>query len=119
MGRILLAALLLAHGVAHLPGFAVPWRLLTSNELPYRTTILAGRVDVGDTGVKALGLGWAALALLFIALAVSVWLRVPAARTGIVIVAAASLAMCVLGWPDAKIGIIANVIVLALLAFAV
>jgi hypothetical protein len=33
--RIVLAALLLAHGVAHLPGFLVSWQLRSFPEMPY------------------------------------------------------------------------------------
>ena len=56
--RILLAALLIGHGIAHLVGFVVPWRLVTSAEVPYRTTMLAGSVDLGAAGVRLLGIVW-------------------------------------------------------------
>lgn len=53
--EIALAGFLLLHGVAHLVGFAVPWRLVRSEEVPYKTTILSGTVDVGDVGIRILG----------------------------------------------------------------
>ena len=53
--RSALAALLIAHGVAHLVRFVVPWKLLSTVEMPYRTTILGGVTDVGDAGARALG----------------------------------------------------------------
>ena len=53
-----LSALLVAHGVAHLVGFAVPWKLVSTAEVPYRTTILGGMIDIGDTGARALGVVW-------------------------------------------------------------
>jgi hypothetical protein len=37
MMRFALAALLIVHGVAHLVGFVVPWRLVASPEVPCRT----------------------------------------------------------------------------------
>ena len=49
-GRWLLAAGLAAHGIAHTAGFAVAWRLTASSEIPYHTTLLNGRLDVGDGG---------------------------------------------------------------------
>ena len=53
--RFALAALLIAHGVAHLVGFLVPWKLLSTAEVPYRTTVLGGLIEVGDAGARALG----------------------------------------------------------------
>ena len=50
--RLALVALLAAHGIAHLPGFAVPWRLMTSAELPYKTTAFGGAIEIGDTGAR-------------------------------------------------------------------
>ena len=63
--RIVVAALLIIHGVAHLPGFVVPWRLVAPREMPYKTTLFAGLVNVGDAGIRVVGMLWlvAALAL--------------------------------------------------------
>jgi hypothetical protein len=113
-----LAALLIVHGIAHLPGFAVPWRLLVSPELPYRTTILAGRIDIGDGGVRAVGLAWAVAAAAFIALAWSLWAGLPWTRTLIACAVAFSLVLCAAGWPDARIGVAANILILVMLAAA-
>ena len=49
--RFGLAFLLVAHGVAHLVGFVSSWKLATLAELPYKTTVFSGRVDVGDAGI--------------------------------------------------------------------
>jgi hypothetical protein len=35
--RIVLAVLLLAHSISHLPGFLVSWQLRSFPEMPYRT----------------------------------------------------------------------------------
>ncbi len=64
--RLALSALLMAHGGAHLVGFVVPWKLLSTAEVPYRTTILGGM-------------------------------------------------MFIVGWPEARIGIIVNAVLLATL----
>jgi hypothetical protein len=34
------------------------WQIATLAELPYNTTILAGRIDIGDAGIRAMGLLW-------------------------------------------------------------
>ncbi len=116
MSPVVLIGLLIVHGVAHLPGFAVPWRLLASPELPYRTTIFAGRLEVGDLGVRAVGVAWAVLAVAFLAMAWAVWADAPWARVAIVVAVAASLMLCTAGWPEARIGVVANLLILGLLA---
>ena len=115
MSRILIG-LLIVHGIAHLPGFAVPWRLMVSPELPYRTTILAGRFEVGDIGVRAVGLAWAVVAVAFLALAWAIGAGAPWARVAIATAVVASLTLCAAGWPDARIGVVANLLILGLLA---
>lgn len=118
MTRVALIGLLVVHGIAHLPGFAVPWQLITSTELPYRTTILAGRIDIGDAGARAVGLAWAIAAAAFLALAWSLWAGLPWTRTLIACAVAFSLVLCAAGWPDARIGVAANILILAMLAAA-
>lgn len=116
--RIPLAVLMFAHGVAHLVGFVASWRLAPLEGITYKTTVLAGRVDLGDVGIRAVGLGWllAAVAFWIVAVAAAMdqawW--VPAAVT----VAIASAALSVLGWPDSRIGVYVNAaILLALVGF--
>lgn len=113
--RIVLGALLLAHGAAHLVGFLVPWRLLEAEDTPYVTTILAGRVDVGALGIRVVGILWLAAAIAFGVNAVAVWLDTPRALQFTVGLAVASLVLCALGWPAAKIGVPVNLAILALL----
>jgi hypothetical protein len=116
--RIVAALVLLVHGVANLVGFVVPWRLATLPEVPYRSTILGGRLEVGDTGVRALGVLWLVAALAFAAAAAGVLLHASWWRPLSMAVAVVSLALCVTGWPDAKIGIPVNVAIIAVLVIA-
>lgn len=113
--RIVLAVLMALHGVAHLPGFLVPWRLASLPEMPYGTTVLAGRVDLGNTGIRVMGAAWLAVALAFVAAAIAAatdrtwWMA--AATTA----AAVSLRLSVLGLPAARFGIAMNLLILAAL----
>ena len=70
--RFVLAFLLLAHGVAHLVGFVSSWKLATLAELPYKTTVFSGRVDVGDAGIRVMGVLWLLAALAFLVAAIAV-----------------------------------------------
>lgn len=53
--HILLALILFGHGFAHLPGFITYWKLAEIKEMPYKTTILAGNINVGDLGIRVFG----------------------------------------------------------------
>lgn len=110
--RWLLAAFLVAHGVAHLVGFVGPWRL--SKAVPYTTTLLGGRLDVGDVGIRALGIAWLLAALGFAGLAVAITLRWPGWLPAAAAVTAASLVLSALAWPEARVGVFVD---LALLAY--
>lgn len=112
--RFALAALLIAHGVAHLVGFVVPWKLLSSAEVPYRTTILGGVTDVGDAGARALGVVWLVAALAFVLLAGAV-LAGWNVRVWTFATLSLSIVLCVAGWPEARIGLVVNVVLLTVL----
>lgn len=115
--RFVVAFVLAAHGVAHLVGFIAAWQIATLDELPYKTTVLAGRIDLGGTGTRVLGLFWLLAALAFVAAGVSVALQASWALRSTAVIAAASLVMCLVAWPEARIGAAVNIaIVLALAA---
>jgi hypothetical protein len=82
-------------------------------EGPYRTTLLGGRLDVGDIGIRLVGILWLFACVAFmangvVALASSAWWR-----NAMVPMALTSSVLCVLGLPGAKIGILANALLLA------
>lgn len=62
--RIGLALLMTLHGFAHLVGFMVPWQLGPVGG-SYKTTLLAGQLDIGNTGIRMVGVFWLAGALGF------------------------------------------------------
>jgi hypothetical protein len=111
------AAFFVAHGVAHLVGFLGSWGLGEFEDAPYTTFILNGTVDVGDIGMRVVGVLWLAAAAAFGAAAVAVWrghIRAVAALTTF------SLVVCVIGLPTAIVGVWVDVaILLALGAVAV
>ena len=110
--RVALAALLIVHGVAHLVGFVVPWKLVSTVEMPYRTTILGGMADIGDVGARTLGVIWLIAALAFILLGGAV-LAGSNVRVWMFAMLALSFALCVVGWPEARIGLVVNAVLLA------
>ena len=46
--HIVLAIILLGHGVAHLVGFLVFWKITALEEMPNKTTQFGGLIDVGS-----------------------------------------------------------------------
>jgi hypothetical protein len=114
--RFVLASFLLAHGVAHLVGFVSSWKLATLAELPYKTTVFSGRVDVGDAGIRVMGVLWLLAALAFLVAAIAVATEAGWAVRLTVVGVIASLMLCLAGWPDARIGVAVNVGLVLLLA---
>ncbi|MCC6998181.1 MAG: hypothetical protein IT370_26435 [Deltaproteobacteria bacterium] len=112
--RIPIALLLFAHGIAHVVGFLAAFRLGKA-PIPYKTTIFAGHVDVGDGGVRALGVLWLAAAVAFAAAAVAALARAPWWPSAALGLAIGSLGMCMVGWPDARIGLAVNAALIALM----
>jgi len=112
--RGVLGVIMAIHGIAHLVGFLVPWRLIKTSEEP-ATTILAGRVHMGDAGMRVFGIIWLGLAIGFVIAGIGAWtgsrwwIRF---ATG---VALPSLLFCVLALPQSKIGIPVNLAILALI----
>ena len=116
--RIAMAALLVAHGLAHLVGFFGSWHLLDESRMPYSTTVFAGHVDVGDAGIRVIGIFWALVGLAFAVAATGLLLRASWWLPLTVSVVGASLILCAAGWPAARIGVFVNVGILAILAAA-
>lgn len=106
--RYALAFLLLGHGIAHLPGFLVGWQLASFPELPFRTTVIAHTVDVGLIGARIVGASWMIVALMFVVLAAAVALRPTGWPQALPVALALSTVLCVLGWPEARIGLAMN-----------
>ena len=117
--RHALAVLTLIHGIGHLPGFAVSWRLLMTPELPHRTSILHGRLDLGDAGIRAWGLVWLALSVAFGVLAVGIWSRSSWWLGALTAVVGVSTLCCLFALPEARLGLAANAIVFVLACAAV
>lgn len=117
--RIAFAVFLILHGIAHGVGFAVPWGLVEPEEGTAGTTILSGRVDLGAAGIKVWGVFWLVLGLAFVAAGLGVLGDRPWWVSTTVAVASASLVASLFSLPEARIGVVLNVLVLAVVHFGV
>ena len=115
--RLALAAFLVLHGVAHLPGFLVPWRLWSDPALSYRTTLMGGDLDLGETGVRLVGVLWLLAGAAFVVAGIAIFRRWEIGLALTLIVTLLSLGLSVLNLPDSKIGLMLNLVLLAILAF--
>ena len=113
--RIALAILMALHGVAHLPGFVGSWRLAVLEGVPYHTTLFGGALDVGDAGMRAVGVAWLLAALGFVAASAGAALDRAWWPPLALVVTLASLALCVAELPATRIGLPVNVALLVVL----
>src|SRR5690349_17519524 len=111
--RYVLAALMALHGIAHLVGFVGSWNLgPPAPAVPYKTTVLAGHVDLGDVGIRVVGVLWLAAAIAFVVTAVGAAMNVEWWMRMALVVTLGSLALTVLEWPLARIGLYVDVALL-------
>lgn len=116
--HIVFALFLFAHGVAHLVGFSAAWAL-SPRKIPHLTTVVGGRFDVGESGIRVVGILWVIAAVLFAVVAVGTALNAAWWPRAAIPVALGSLGLCALGWPEAKIGVVMNLAVLVMSAMAI
>jgi hypothetical protein len=112
---ILLALVLFGHGFAHLPGFIAYWKLAELKEMPYKTTILSGNINIGDWGIRVFGFLWLATAIAFVASSIGTGARFPWWQPVTLITSVFSLLLCIIGWPDARYGVFINIALIAFL----
>ena len=111
-GRIVVAL----HGLVHLLGTVAYLRIAEIPELPYKTTLLGGRIEVGDLGMALFGLAWGVVGVAFVALAAASWVGWRGARTWLAVAAAASLILTLADLEVAALGAVIDVVILTALA---
>ena len=112
---VIVAVFLVLHGLAHLLGAAVSLQLADIDGLPYKTTVLGGRWDVGAAGMAVFGVLWAVAAFGFVVAAVAWLLKItwwPPALLGVTLF---SLGLTLFEWENAIAGGIINLGILAAL----
>ena len=114
---IIFAAFLVLHGLAHIIGFIVFCRISDIEGITYKTTILNGKIDVTDSGIFVFGIIWLLLALAFIFNGIAVIMNLLFWESLAFYLSIGSFIFCMMGWPDSKIGVIVNVLILIFLFF--
>ena len=112
---IIASIIVILHGLIHLMGTAAYMKLVAIQQLPYKTTVLDGRWDLGPRGIAVYGALWAVAAIGFILGAVALlsgWIWWQPVLIGITLL---SLVLTALDWGVAYAGVIVNIAILALL----
>lgn len=117
MMRIVIAIVLILHGLVHVLGFVTSWRLATIDGLPYTTTLLSGRVDIGEAGARVMGLLWLASAVGFVVAGIALLTMFPLWQAVTLWVTLFSLAITFLGLPSSAFGVFVNILLAAYLLF--
>ena len=111
--RHVAAFALAIHGLIHFLGIGVYFELIEMADLPYKTTLLGGAIDVGDTGIRVFAVLTAVAGVGFVASSVALvtgwryWQEVLLAVTVL------SLILTGLDWTVASTGVLANLAILA------
>ena len=102
----------LIHGLIHLMGFLAFWPVTAIPNLPYKTTLLAGRLEVGQVGMRIYSLFWLLAGLGFVGAVLLLALNRPIWAPLMLAAALLSLLVSVLDWDQAWRGALVNVFVL-------
>jgi hypothetical protein len=110
--------LLFLHGLVHIMGTASYLKLAEIEQLPYKTTVLGGRWDLGSSGTTIFGICWALATAGFVIAGVALlggweWWR--SATFGVTIF---SLVLTTLDYQVAFVGIVIDLAILLVLIFS-
>ena len=113
--KILLILTTFIHGLIHLLGFVAYWPLANVAQLPYKTTLLGGRLDLDETGMQVYSLLWLLAALGFVIAAVGLALGKPFWAPLMLGTVLLSLVICALDWSAAYLGVLVDLALLLVL----
>jgi len=112
---IIFALLSGVHGLIHLMGFTAYWPLAIIQDLPYKTTLLGGKLDLGGGGMQIFSLLWLLAAVGYLVAAISLLLGKSFWAPLMLASALLSLVLCVLDWGVAYRGALIDLVILLVL----
>jgi len=112
--RIALSIFLFLHGLAHLVGFVVSWRIIKTDEMPYKTTLFMGKINIGDAGIRIIGIIWLLIALAYFYSGWITYRQMDFWLSFTLTVTMLSLVFCILAIPDSHIGVYINLALIIL-----
>ncbi len=109
-----LAFVLAAHGLIHLMGATAYLKLGSVQGLVYKTTVLGGRLDLGEFGIGAFGALWAIAALGFILSVAAMLTNQTWWRPILLSVTLLSTVLTLVDSSVASVGLLVNIVILVL-----
>lgn len=114
---IVASVVLFLHGLIHLMGTAAYLKLTDIEQLPYKTTVLGGRWDLGTIGTSIFGSLWAVAAIGFFLTSIALFGNWDWWRSALIVVTLFSLLLTSMDWSVAYAGVIVNIAILLILFF--
>jgi hypothetical protein len=114
---ISLAVFAILHGLIHLMGFVAYWPLANVSDLPYKTNLLNGRLEIGASGMRIFSLVWLLAAVGWIVAGGLLALGRPSWAPLMLGAALLSLVICILDWGAAFRGGLIDLVFLVILFF--
>ena len=111
---IMIAVVLIVHGLIHLMGTAVYLSCAQLKGLSYKTTLLNGRWNLGEKGIRIFGALWILPAIGFVAAVLALLSDWDWWKPALVGVTVFSLALTALDWRKAFMGVIVDIAILGL-----
>jgi hypothetical protein len=109
------AVIAILHGLIHLMGFVAYWPLGNVPDLPYKTSLLNGRWEVGAAGMRLFSLLWLLAALGWVVAGVLLVFKQPSWAPLMLGATLLSLVICLLDWGAAFRGALVDLVFLAIL----
>jgi hypothetical protein len=103
------------HGLVHLAGLVAYWPLAAISNLPYKTTLLGGRWEVGAGGMRLFSLLWLLAAVLYLVAVLGLALGKPWWAPWMLAATLFSLVLCLLDWSAAWRGALIDLFLLLIL----
>ena len=113
-----IAILLVIHGMIHLIGFRVYGQGVQVADMPFKTTFFNGSFDLGISGTRVYGWLWLLPTLGFILAGGGFFLHASWWQPVLIIASLASLIIMGMDWKNAFLGILIDVILLAVILFS-
>ena len=112
---VIASVILFLHGLIHLMGTAAYLKLTEIDQLPYKTTVLSGRWDLGSIGTTIFGILWTVAAIGFVLTAIALFGNWDCWRSLLIGFTLFSLVLTSLDWGVANAGVIVNLAILLIL----
>lgn len=112
---VISSVILFLHGLIHFMGTAAYLKLTEIDQLPYKTTVLNGRWDLGSIGTIIFGIFWAVAGIGFAITAIALYGNWDWWRSALIGFTLFSLVLTSLDWGVANAGVAINLAILLIL----